>query len=77
MQGQRASKGVFITTSSCSREAIDFPNLINTKIILIEGKTLANMMIDHNVGVSTVGMYELKKIDTDYFEGDWNSLVTK
>lgn len=35
------------------------------------------MMIDHNVGVSTVGMYELKKIDTDYFEGDWNSLVTK
>lgn len=70
LQGQRASKGVFITTSSYSREAIDFANLINTKIILIEGKQLAGMMIDHNVGVSTVGMYELKKIDTDYFEGE-------
>lgn len=70
LQGQRASKGVFITTSCYSREAIDFVNMINTKIILVDGQQLAAMMIDHNVGVSTVGMYELKKIDTDYFDGE-------
>jgi restriction system protein len=70
LQGQRANKGVFITTSAYSREAIDFANLINTKIILIDGQQLAAMMIDHNVGVSTVGRYELKKIDTDYFDGE-------
>lgn len=70
LQGQRASKGVFITTSTYSREAVEFANLINTKIILIDGQQLAAMMIDHNVGVSTIGMYELKKIDSDYFEGE-------
>lgn len=70
LQGHRASKGVFITTSSYSREALDFVNLINTKIILVSGEELTRMMVDHNVGVSTVGMYELKKIDADYFEGE-------
>jgi len=70
LQGQRANKGVFITTSAYSREATEFANLINTKIILIDGQQLAAMMIDHNVGVSTVGMYELKKIDADYFDGE-------
>lgn len=70
LQGHRASKGVFITTSSYTREALEYVNLINTKIILISGEELARMMVDHNVGVSTVGMYELKKIDTDYFEGE-------
>lgn len=70
LQGQRANKGVFITTSSYSREAVDFASLINTKIILIDGQQLAAMMIDHNVGVSTIGMYELKKIDADYFDGE-------
>jgi restriction system protein len=70
LQGHRASKGVFITTSSYSREALDYVNLINTKIILISGEELTRMMVDHNVGVSTVGMYELKKIDADYFEGE-------
>lgn len=44
--------------------------MINTKIILISGEELTRMMVDHNVGVSTVGMYELKKIDADYFEGE-------
>lgn len=70
LQGHRANKGVFITTSAYSREALDYSNLINTKIILVDGKELARMMIDHNVGVSTVGMYEMKKIDADYFEGE-------
>jgi restriction system protein len=44
--------------------------MINTKIILIGGQELAALMIDHNVGVTRVGMYELKKVDADYFEGE-------
>lgn len=70
LQGQRAAKGVFIATSSYSREAIEYADIINSKIILIDGEQLAGLMIDHNVGVSTVGMYELKRIDNDYFEGE-------
>jgi restriction system protein len=70
LQGQRANKGVFITTSSFTREASDYANIINTKIILIDGERLAGLMVDHNVGVSLLGVYELKKIDSDYFEGE-------
>lgn len=68
LQGQRANKGIFITTSSFSREAIDYANVISTKIILIDGDTLASLMVDFNVAVTRTGIYELKKIDTDYFE---------
>ncbi len=70
LQGHRATKGVFITTSSFTREAIEYAALINTKIILLGGKELVGLMVDHNVGVSTVGVYELKKLDSDYFEGE-------
>jgi restriction system protein len=70
LQGHRASKGVFITTSSFSREADDYANAINTKVILINGSTLTELMIDHNVGVATTGVYELKRVDADYFEGE-------
>lgn len=70
LQGQRASKGVFITTSAYSRDAIDYVGMINSKIILIDGEQLAGLMVDHDVGVSTVGMYELKRLDNDYFEGE-------
>ncbi len=68
LQGHRASKGVFITTSSYSREARDYVELINTKIILIDGGQLAALLVDHGVGVSTIGTYELKRIDSDYFD---------
>ena len=70
LQGQRANKGVFITTSSYSREAEEYASAINTKIILIDGERLASLMVDHNVAVTPIGMYELKKIDFDYFEGE-------
>jgi restriction system protein len=70
LQGQRASKGVFITTSNFSREALDYVATISSKIIRMDGAMLAKLMVDHNVGVSSVGIYELKKIDTDYFEGE-------
>jgi restriction system protein len=67
LTGQRARKGLFITTSDFSSEAHDYVSRIETKIVLIDGETLAQLMIDHNVGVSTITTYELKKIDTDYF----------
>jgi restriction system protein len=70
LQGQRASKGVFITSSNFSREADDYANVINSKLILIDGQQLARLMVDHNVGVTAIDVYELKKIDSDYFEGE-------
>lgn len=70
LQGQRASKGVFITTSGFSREAQDYASIIPSKIILVGGEQLANLMVDHNVGVSSVSRFEIKRIDSDYFEGD-------
>jgi hypothetical protein len=65
--GNRAKKGVFITTSGFSKEAVDFVDRIESKIVLIDGQTLAGLMVDHGVGVSTVQTYEVKKVDTDYF----------
>lgn len=70
LQGQRANKGVVITTSAFTREAVDFANMISTKIILIDGAQLVRLMVDHNVAVATVGVYEIKKIDLDYFESN-------
>jgi len=70
LQGQRARKGVFITTSSFSREALDYANVIDNRIILIGGNRLARLMIDHGVGVSTASTYQLKKLDSDYFLDD-------
>ncbi|MEJ7928864.1 restriction endonuclease [Ramlibacter sp. AN1015] len=70
LQGHRASKGVFITTSSYTREATEYAAVISTKIVLLGGRELASLMVDHNVGVSMAGSYELKRIDADYFEGE-------
>jgi restriction system protein len=67
LQGHRAKKGIFLTTSDFSKEALDFVSRIDSKIVLIDGQTLAQHMIDHNVGVSAVAVYEVKKIDSDYF----------
>lgn len=67
LQGHRANKGIFITTSFFTREAEEYVSRINSKIVLINGETLAQLMIDHNVGVSSVASYEIKKIDSDYY----------
>lgn len=67
LQGQRARKGVFITTSDFTKEAKDFAAMIDSKIILISGDELAQLMIDYNVGVSNAAVYEIKRIDSDYF----------
>lgn len=68
LQGRRAKKGVFITTSNFSREAKEYISQIESKIILIDGDHLSRLMAEHNVGVSTVGQYEVKKLDSDYFD---------
>jgi len=67
LHGQRARKGVFITTSRFSQEAREYVSIIDSKIVLIDGQELAQLMIDNHVGVSTVSIYEIKKIDSDYF----------
>ncbi len=67
LQGQRARKGIFITTSDFSKEAMDYVAKIETKIVLVDGEDLAQFMIDNNVGVTPAVSYEVKKIDFDYF----------
>ncbi len=68
LHGQRAKKGVFITTSSFSKSAIEYVKAIDPKVILIDGETLTNLMIEYNVGTSTIETYHIKKINLDYFE---------
>lgn len=70
LQGQRARKGIFITTSNYSQGAIEFASRIDSKIVLIDGETLAQLMIDYNVGVNTITAYEIKRMDSDYFAGE-------
>lgn len=68
LQGQRAKKGIFITTSGFTKEAEDYVAMIDSRIVLMNGARLANLMMDHGVGVTKVASYEVKRIDSDYFE---------
>lgn len=70
LAGKRARKGVFITTSGFSAEARAYVGSIEPKIVLISGEQLAAFMFEHNVGVSPSSVYEVKRIDTDFFEED-------
>jgi len=68
LEGQRARKGVLITTSQFSQEAKDYVSRIEKKIILIGGEELAQLMIDHRIGVTEVRTYSVRKMDLDYFD---------
>lgn len=70
LEGVRARKGVFITTSKFTRDALDYVERIEKKIILIDDKQLAHYMIEHGVGVSETARYIVKKIDLDYFDAE-------
>ena len=70
LQGQRAKKGIFITTSNFTKDAIEYVSRIESKIILVDGNRLTELMIDHNVGVTSIEKYEVKRIDSDYFIED-------
>jgi restriction system protein len=69
LMGQGATKGVFVTTSSFSRDSVTYVNrLPKIKIILIDGLQLAKLMVDNNIGVTPVESYIVKKVDGDYFQ---------
>ena len=70
LAGNRAKKGVFITTSKFSREAEDYVRRIEQKVVLIGGEQLSQLMIDYDIGVSKEAQYVVKKIDFDYFESN-------
>lgn len=67
LAGQGAKKGIFITTSNFTKEAIEYTPRNETKIVLIDGHQLAQLMIDYNLGCTPQQTYEVKKIDSDYF----------
>ena len=70
LAGQKAGKGIFITTSDFSKEANDYVRHIDKRIVLIDGKTLAQLMIDHGVGVTTVSTYLVQRIDQEFFANE-------
>jgi restriction system protein len=67
LHGQRAKKGVFITTGSFTKDAQQYVATIDPKVVLIDGGRLVELMIDHNLGVSIADIYEIKKVDSDFF----------
>ncbi len=70
LAGQGAKKGIFITTSNFTKEALEYTPKNETKIVLIDGEQLAQLMIDYSLGCTTQQTYEIKKIDSDYFGED-------
>lgn len=66
--GQKASKGVFMTTSSFTKDAVDYVAGVQQKVILLDGPKLAQLMFDTGQGVATVNLYEVKRVDHDFFE---------
>ncbi|MCX6150839.1 MAG: restriction endonuclease [Ignavibacteriales bacterium] len=69
LESKRAKKGVFITTSTFTKESLEYVDKIEKKIVLIDGNKLAELMIDYDIGVSHHKKIILKKLDSDYFEG--------
>ncbi len=68
LSGQNARKGVFMTTSNFSAGAVEYAKGLSVKVVLIDGETLASLMIDHGVGVTPEASYEIKRVDSDYFD---------
>lgn len=67
LAGQRATKGVFISTSRFTQEAKDYASASQYKLVLMDGERLADLMIEHGLGVSVTTTYHLKRIDSDFF----------
>ena len=70
LHGKRAKKGIFITTSTFSKDAREYAEGVETKVVLIDGAQLVELMFDYGVGVSTANSYVIKRIDSDFFEED-------
>ncbi len=67
LQGQKAKKGIFITTSLFTKEAIEYAKNLELTVILIDGNKLTDLMIEYEVGVSVKKVFKIKRLDTDYF----------
>lgn len=67
LMGKHARKGIFITTSSFTNDAINYVSNIDSRVVLIDGKRLAEFMIDYDIGVTGSVVYQLKRVDSDYF----------
>jgi restriction system protein len=70
LAGQRASKGVFITTSVFTQEAKEYAERSQYRVVLIDGVRLSDFMIEHDLGVSVAATYQLKRIDSDFFDDE-------
>jgi restriction system protein len=68
LAGRKASKGIFITTSGFVGNAHDYAADLHQKVILIDGRRVAELMIEHGIGVAEEHAYHVKKIDSDYFD---------
>jgi restriction system protein len=68
LAGKKANKGIFITTSRFHDNATEYVDGLHNKVILIDGRRLAELMIEHGIGVAEEHAYSVKKIDSDYFE---------
>ena len=65
--GKKARRGIFITTSAFTKDAVEYAENLEAKIVLLDGERLAKLMIEHGLGVNTAQSYEIKRIDSDYF----------
>lgn len=70
LHGKRARKGVFLTTGTFSADAKDYVSRIDPRVVLIDGEQIADYMLDFGLGVTTRNVYEIKRMDSDYFDGD-------
>lgn len=68
LHGAQADRGVFITTSRFSQDAYDYADRVAARVILIDGATLADLLVEHNIGAQDHETYVLKRIDQDFFE---------
>lgn len=70
LEGQRAGKGVFITTSRFTDDAREYVGRISKRIVLLDGQALARLMYDHGIGVRDHRQYQVRRVDAAYFEGE-------
>jgi len=68
LEGHRASKGVFVTTSTFAKSAMEYVDRVSKRVVLIDGKRLSSLMVEHGVGVRIRTRYEIKELDGDYFD---------
>ena len=72
LQGAQADRGIFITTSRFTPEAVTYADRVAARVILIDGLALASLMVRYNIGVQDQQTYVIKRVDEDFFDESWN-----